>query len=317
MTGRPLLRNLGRTLICTLSTLMAVHPQDPATFRADIAEVRVDVQVADRGKLVSGLTVSDFEVYDQETLQPVKRFGRESDPVALVILLDVSGSMKRYVQQMASTAQKALTHLTPDDRVSVMAFAKGTETLSDFTNKFEEVQRDIDVGVEQHTLSAGTAIYNAVVEAAGDLQDQARKTPNVRRGVIILTDNESLNYQVTEKNVLESLFSADAVLNAIVTGKSSRPKAPKPGEYRNPDFTPTDIFKISEETGGEAFQVDRADKIFPVMMERLRNRYSLVYKAPSGTPGEFRKIRVALTPDAKRKYPKATIRARSGYYTAF
>ncbi len=292
-------------------------PQDLATFRADIAEVRVDVQVTNGGKPVSGLTVSDFEVYDQESLQPVSRFGREADPLALVLLLDVSGSMKRYVQQMASTAQNALTHLKEEDRVSVMAFAKETEVLSEFTNRFEEVQREIEVGVEQHTLSAGTAIYNAVVTAARELQDEARRTPNIRRGVIILTDNESLNYQINEKQVLESLFSADAVLNAIVTGKSSRPKPRKPGEYRNPDFTPTDIFKIAEETGGEAFKVDRADKIFPVLMERMRSRYSLVYKAPSGSPGEFRKIRVELSPDAKRKYPKARVKARSGYYMAF
>ncbi len=296
----------------------AVRAQDLATFRADIAEVRIDVQVADRGKPVTGLTVSDFHVYDQDILQSVSRFGREADPLALVLLLDVSGSMKRYVRQMGSTAQNALTYLTPEDRVSVVAFSRDTEVLSEFTNKFDEVQREIEVGIEEHSLSSGTAIYNAVKLAAGQLQDQARKTPNIRRGVIILTDNESLNYQITEKQVMESLFSADAVLNAIVAGKANRPKAPKAGEYRNPDFTPTDIFKIAEETGGEAFQVDRADKVFPILMERMRNRYSLVYKAPSGgAPGEFRKIRVELTPDAKRKYPKATVRARSGYYTAF
>lgn len=294
---------------------MVAAQQDPV-FRAGVSEVRVDVQVSDGKKLIAGLNASDFEVYDEEKLQNLTRFGRETDPIALVILLDVSGSMKRYVHQMATTAQSALKYLTPNDRVSVTLFAKETETMSEFTSKLDEVQRDLDVATEQHSLPVGTAIYNAVLETSSALREHAKKNPNVRRSILILTDNESLNYQITEKQVLDSLFSADAVLNAIVTSKTDRPKPRKLGEYRNPDFTPTDIFKIAEETGGEAIRVERADKVFPVMMERLRNRYSLVYKAPQGIPGEFRKIRIVLTPEAKKKYSGATVRARSGYYTA-
>lgn len=316
MTSSPVRWFLIRSILSAIAATSMGSPQDLATFRVGVAEVRVDVQVTDGKKLIAGLGVGDFEVYDDEKLQSLTRFGRESDPIALVILLDVSGSMKRYVKQMATTAQSALKELMSDDRVSVLIFAKETETLSEFTSKLNEVERDIDVGVEQHSLPVGTAIYNAVIQASNSLRDFAQKTPNVRRSVLILTDNESLNYQITEKDVLSSLFSADAVLNAIVTSKTSRPKPRKLGEYRNPDFIPTDIFKVAEETGGEAYKVERADRVFPIMMERLRNRYSLVYKAPPGVPGEFRKIRVVLTPDAKRKYPGATVRARSGYYTA-
>jgi VWFA-related protein len=302
-----------------ISSLVAVAlfalTQEQATFRADVAEVRVDAQVVDGKKIITGLTASDFEVFDEDQRQTLTRFGRESDPVSLVILLDISGSMKRHVRQMATTAQSALKHLTPEDRVSLMVFAKDVETITDFTDKFSDLDRDIDVGAEQ-ALPTGTAIYNAVIEAARSLERHAKTRPNTRRAILILTDNESLNYQIDDQQVLRALFSADAVLDAIVTSKTDRPKPRPIGEYRNPDFTPTDIFKIAEETGGEAYRVDRADRAFPMMMERLRNRYGLVYKAPAAPPGQFRRIRVELSPDAKRKYSKATVRARSGYYTA-
>jgi hypothetical protein len=40
----------------------------------------------------------------------------------------------------------------------------------------------------------------------------------------------------------------------------------------------------------------------------------LSYHAPSAQPGTFRHITVNLSPEAKKKYPAAEIRTRSGYY---
>lgn len=294
---------------------MLAAPQENPVFRAEVREVRVDVQVTDGRKNVAGLGPDDFQLFDQEVSQTLLRFGRESEPLALVILIDVSGSMRRYARQMSTTATAALAHLRPGDDVSLMVFAKTVETVTDFTGSFESLDRDIEVGTEQ-PLPTGTAIYNAILAAAQALEAHAKKKPNMRRAVLILTDNESLNYQIDDRQVLEALYSADAVLNAIVTSKTERPKQRPTGGYRNPDFTPTDIFKIAEKTGGEAYRADRADRVFPLLLERLRNRYTLIYRPPEGIPGEFRAIRVALTPEAKRKHSDPTVRARSGYYTA-
>jgi hypothetical protein len=49
------------------------------------------------------------------------------------------------------------------------------------------------------------------------------------------------------------------------------------------------------------------------MMHRLRTRYSLYYALPPGRSGEERKIRVQLAPDAAKRYPRAVVRARTGY----
>jgi VWFA-related protein len=286
------------------------------TFRADVTEVRVDVQVLDGGKPVTGLGPADFLLFDEGAPQTILRFDRDSEPLSVALLIDVSGSMKKYARQMAATAQSALTFLKPGDRAGVIAFSRGTELLSDLSPKFDQVAREIEVGVEQNSLTSGTAIYQAVLEAARMLEEDKRKNPGGRRAVVILTDNASLNYQITQERVLRSLLSADAVLNALVTSSAERPKAPRPGAYRNPDFEPTDIFAIAELTGGEAIRVERTDRVFPQLMERLRSRYSLSYKPPPAPAGMFRKLRVELSPEAKKKHGGATIRARSGYYTA-
>lgn len=293
----------------------AVSAQQEAVFRADVAEVRLDVQVASSKRTIAGLEAEDFAVFDEGVRQEIVRFGRESDPLALVLLIDVSGSMRKFARQMSRTAREALSHLQPGDEVALMVFTKDVELVTEFTTRFSDLERDIEVGAES-PLPTGTAIYNAILAAARHLETHGAKRPELRRSVLILTDNESLNYQIDDAQVLHALFSAGAVLNAIVTSKTTRPKPRPMGEYRNPDFTPTDIFRIAEESGGEAIRADRADKAFPLLMERLRSRYSLTFRPAPGPPGQFRRVRVELAPDAAKKHGNPTVRSRSGYYTA-
>jgi len=135
-----------------------------------------------------------------------------------------------------------------------------------------------------------------------------------RRAILIVTDNLSLNYQAPDEQVVEALLKADTVLNAIVVGRGERPKPPRPGEYVNPDFTPSDVFHLAAATGGEAVKADHAGASFRDMMESVRTRYSIQYAAPPGAAlNSFRRIRVDFAPEARRRYPAAWIRARSGY----
>jgi hypothetical protein len=66
-------------------------------------------------------------------------------------------------------------------------------------------------------------------------------------------------------------------------------------------------------TGGEKLNTHDAAEGLREMLRRLRSRYSLYYALPAGKAGEARKIVVRLSPEAARKYPGVTIRARTGY----
>jgi hypothetical protein len=81
---------------------------------------------------------------------------------------------------------------------------------------------------------------------------------------------------------LSTLFDADTVLNAIVTPNAKPPDPGKKGAYANPDFTPLDVFKLARETGGEVLKAESTGDAFREMMLRIRLRYSLHYRAPSG-----------------------------------
>jgi hypothetical protein len=194
-----------------------------------------------------------------------------------------------------------------------MLFARESAVRQPFTADFGLVQSEIANAVKTQDLGSGTLINAAIVAAAGYIGQQPA---NARRAILIVTDNLSLNYRIPDEEVLRALYSADAALDAILIGKQRRPTPPKPGVYRNPDFTPSDVFKLAEQTGGEAVEARRAGESFQLMIERIRSRYRLQYEAPAAEPGSFRHIEVRLTPQALKRYPHAVIRARAGYYAA-
>jgi VWFA-related protein len=292
----------------------AQEQQQTPVFQAGVAMVRVDVQVIERNRVLSSLAEGDFVVYDEGRPQKIVYFGRETEPIDLLLLLDVSGSMHRYLEQMASAARDALRHLKDGDRVGVMLFSRRAELREEFTPNVPEIAKELADAVYERNLGSGTAINAAIVSAAKYVHQQ-QQGPG-RRAILILTDNSGLNYQVPDEEVLRALYSADCVLNAIVVGRGERPKPKESKVPLNPDFTPSDVFHLSAATGGEAVRVNRADLAFQEMIERLRTRYSIHYRAPDAQSGSFRRIQVELSEGARKRHPRAQVRARSGYYAA-
>jgi hypothetical protein len=124
----------------------------------------------------------------------------------------------------------------------------------------------------------------------------------------------SLNYLVPDEEVIRQLYAADAVLNGILIGKQKHPDPPRPGRFANSNFTPSNVFKLAEQTGGEAVEAGKIGDSFPQMIERIRARYSIQYAAPAAQAGAYRHVRVEFAPGARGKLRGAGIRARAGYY---
>ena len=277
-----------------------------------MADVRVDVQVTQGKNLVRDLTKDDFLITDEGQTQTAVSFAHGDEPLNLILLLDISGSMQKYIQQISTTARESLAFLRPGDRVAIMVFAKTSAVHQDFSDNLAETARQIGGAVNDHDVGSSTLINAAVVDAAHYMQSHAG--PIGRRAILILTDNLSMSYQLTDGQVIRELNKADTVFNAIVTGRAIRPEPPEPGHYVNPDFTPANVFHLAEDTGGEWVKAEEAEASFREIIEHIRSRYMLAYHEPTSTPGAFRHIAVNLTETARRRYPMAEVRARSGYY---
>jgi VWFA-related protein len=304
-------------LVSILSLAMLWRPEVAAqtpTFRTGVTDVSVNPEVLYKGRPVRNLLQSDFLLFDEERLQHAAYFGHESVPLDLVLLLDVSGSVRKYLRDVAAIASQALKQLQADDRVAVMTFSRRTWIEQAFTTNAEEVSDAIQKSATEPPQGSGTRIYAAVASAARYLE--AQKTDDVRRrAILMITDNNGMSYDVHQDQALRSLFDAAVTFDSIVVGRHPHPPAPKPGSVINPDFAFDDVFPLAEQTGGEAIVTTKPKESLGGMLVRLRERYLLVYPVPqNAVPGSFRHIRVELASSTKKKYPGAAVRARGGYY---
>lgn len=279
-------------------------------FRAGTANVRVDALVLNGNTPVTGLSREDFLVTDEQQPRDILSFTVDREPLSLTLLLDISGSMQKYLREVSEVADRALKALRPGDRVSIVVFGRTAAVFAPFSEDLEFIASAIAPARNVQTVGSATLINPAILEAAALTADQPG-----RRAILILTDNQGLNYKSPDDEVIRRLSSDDILLYAIVVGGAGRPKDNNNGKKPlNPDFTFPNVFRIAEETGGEAIASSRAET-FATVLERIRNRYSLIYQAPpAGETGAFREIRVALTPEARKRFPRARVLARKGYW---
>jgi VWFA-related protein len=285
-------------------------------FRAEVSLVKVDFEVKEsKGGAPADFTKDDFVVFDENQPQQVVHFERQSVPLDLLLLLDISGSMRRSLEDVAAASRAALAHLHPGDRVALMLFSREAKVVQPFSEDFGATQYKILDSIYKQNLGSGTLINESLIAAA----EYVKKEPvKGRRAILIVTDNEGLNYKSPDAEVIRAMYAADTVLNAIVVRKGPRPPAVRQTGYTNPDFAPPDVYKISAQTGGAAVDgLGKISDVFQRMVESIRARYFLQYAAPPAElSGKFRHIRVELSPEARRRHPQAVVHAREGYYAS-
>ena len=111
-------------LACIIGTPGARGWQPPV-FRGTGDVVRVYVTVTDRdGRLVTMLTRDAFELRDDGKPQPITQFDNTPQPIRLVVMLDVSGSMEGNLPLLRAGAQQLFARLRPDDVARVGTFGR-------------------------------------------------------------------------------------------------------------------------------------------------------------------------------------------------
>jgi Ca-activated chloride channel homolog len=300
----------------TVSLILAgvlAFAQDDVVFRSGVSLVHVDVEVADaEGTIVGGLTKDDFRVLDDRKEQPILHFAAEEQPLDLILLFDVSGSMRAVVESVAGAAREGLEELRPGDRVSVMTFETHTQVIQPFTEDLEAVERSIHDDILGQRFGGGTLIQQAVDDAA--LRFLHEKKSERRRAVLIITDNYGTRTR-REESVVRDFWEADALLSGLIVRNPQFQTMHTVGVILAPQRLAMEagMKGIAQKTGGDTLHSDDPSSAFREAMHRIRTRYSLYYGLPQGKPGAARTVHVELTPAAAKRYPKARVRARTGY----
>src|SRR3977135_357044 len=116
------IRSAVMLVACVLGVLGAAGQQQPV-FRGAGDAVRVFVTVTDRdGRLITTLSQTDFEVRDDGKPQPITLFDNTPQPIRLVVMLDVFGSMEGTLPLLRAAAEQLFARLRGDDVARVGSF---------------------------------------------------------------------------------------------------------------------------------------------------------------------------------------------------
>lgn len=298
----------------TVPLLLAasIYAQSSPTFRTETRLVRVDAEVLEDGRVLTGFGPNDFRVLDEGAPQTIRHFSAGEDPLDLILLFDVSGSMNFVIPEVVAAAHAGLQELRPGDRVCIMTFNTKSQVIADFSEDLGAVQRTIEDDVLHSHFSGGTRIQTSVDDAA--LRFLRQPHSERRRAVLIITDNVGTRTR-REQSVVTDFWEADAALSGLIVYNKWSRAVHTARLISAPELVllETGMKGIAEKTGGDAINAQDAGTAFQESMRRIRTRYSLYYQQPSAKPGTTRNIRVELAGELSRRHPKARVRARTGY----
>lgn len=299
---------------CALGAAAAGAPQQPI-FRGEGDTVSVFVTVTDRdGRLVTSLTKDDFEIRDNGRPQPIALFDNTPQPIQLVVLLDVSGSMVGNLGLLRAAVDHLLTELAPGDRVRLGTFGKDIEISPAFTSDPGEARAALPEAIAP---DAPTPLWLAIDEALTVFDDSS----DMRRVVLVLSDGRdsgSVGFgrrASSQIQVIEKARARDVMVYAV--GMRSRgPRAPSAGigldglrSALTADMPDPGLARVAEETGGGYLELRGGDDLgaaFARVAEELHRQYLLGF-VPPDQDGKVHRIDVrvstrGLTPRARRDY---------------
>lgn len=295
--------------------------EDVPSISVEVNLVNILCSVRDRhGALIPNLSKEDFIVLEDGKPQEIKYFTRETDlPLTIGLLIDVSASQQNLIDIEKRAAYQFFSHvLRKKDEAFLISFGSEAELLQDYTGSpklleagLEGLHVNSDAGglhpgpVPTVYQPRGTVLFDAVFLAAHD-----KLTSEVGRKVLVLiTDGEDQGSRLSKREAIEAAQKANAVIYSIYY--VDRAFYARHGAYFG-GVSDGDLKKMSEETGGRVFHVDRKntlESVFDQLQAEMRSQYSIGYSSTNGKQdGTYRHLEI----HTRDKDLKA--QARKGYY---
>jgi Ca-activated chloride channel family protein len=149
-----------------------------------------------------------LEIPEANVIQAIQNLWKEvKKPVDLVVVMDVSGSMRGDKIASARNSLMQFIDLLDDrDRLEIILFSNELVTLTPLSalgEKREEVRRRVSGIVEE----GDTRLYGAVMAAYDELLDSG--DPDHIRAMVVLTDGENTIWDVNLDDVLAHVGAQD------------------------------------------------------------------------------------------------------------
>jgi VWFA-related protein len=318
-------------LLAAVLTLSGARAQQQEQKPADDTSPTIQVQVNlvsllasvrdKHGALINNLTKDDFTLTEDGQAQTIKYFAKETDlPLTIGLLVDVSASQRNLIEIEREAAYQFFSQvLRKKDMAFLISFGEDAELLQDFTSSPRLLQAGLEglrvnsgvQGIHPGPVPTigqprGTVLYDAVYLAASD-----RMTHEVgRKALVLITDGMDEGSRLKIDEAIRAGQKSDCVIYSIYYVDQS-------AYYGRGYFggvSDSALRKMSEETGGRVFRVERKHPlpdVFKELQDEMRSQYSVSYTPTNEKKdGTFRRI------DLRTNDHNLKVQVRKGYYAS-
>jgi Ca-activated chloride channel family protein len=272
------------------------------------------------GRLVTNLTKDDFEVRDEGKPQPITLFDNTPQPIRLIAMLDVSGSMAGNLALLRGASEQLFSRLRSDDGVRVGTFGHDIQISPAFTRDPGELRAALPTSIAE---DAPTPLWRALDEALSAFGEEDQERPVV----LAFSDGKDsgpIGFRqryVSQVEVIDRARNEGVMIYAIgMRSRGVRPTMPGlgPGGLQAAlmaDMPDAGLARVADQTGGGYTEIRFGQDLgaaFAQVADELHGQY-LIGFAPPRRDGKVHDIEVrvakrGLKPRARKNYvaPKDT-----------
>src|SRR6185312_13176391 len=219
-------------------------------------------------------------------------------PLRVGVLLDVSDSMKRAMEQEKSVALAFLQRVVRPgtDRAFVMAFGDTVQIFQDPTSEVADL-----IGAVKQAKGPGdsTDFFDAVYSACVNQWKTAEDVP-VHRVMVVISDGEDTGSRHLLTDVIAAAQRSETQIYTLTL------------HLRKRGYSGDRVLqRMADETGGRFFIANNAreaDAIFSELEQELRTQYYVSFRPQDQLPG-YHALQVEV-----QNPRKLMVHARRGYY---
>lgn len=280
-------------LCCGQSASLPDQDLDKEIFRYSVQSqlVEVYITVTNGKQLVPNLSALDFTVAEDGTSVPVARLDNQDVPLQIVLLVDLSESIRPSLKKIQDAAVAFLDSLKTQDRVMLILFNSEIQSFQQVTDDRKPIIREI-----RNANARGiTKLYDALLLGMKYLEGKAG-----RKALVCFTDGQDTSETSSGTEVMNAVARFGYPIYMIGNGAGLELSSLK-----------ILLRGFAEINSGKAFFIQNINKLRDVFNEvaaELRSAYLLNYYTQVAPDGKWHELRIGTVD------PAYTVHARKGFF---
>lgn len=273
------MRSLRESIPCATALLIAAacaaNAQSGHSVRAtaNIEGTIISVTASRTDGKKDPIRAENLYLYENAVEQKIKNFSYDPSPARIVLLVDNSKTVPANLDELRNAVMEFAYEIFDGDQLFVIAYDYKPEIIQEWTDEADKLKESMKLFRKKGNPYLFDALNASISEVLVPLMPGTRKT-----AVVVIGDGLDRGSRTPFKGILAELQNQNVTVYALQmkdrTGGAYRRYSPKAKKV---------IQSLTEETGGKAFPIEKAQEAAKFICDELRkNRYLLSY-VPTNT----------------------------------